>query len=321
MSEKKIVDNEIEYYKLLRVQGIILIAQIITIPGISKTYKILLAWNPELVFQFCEVYDNDEDDVTIILESDLMVFMNRVWDEDYVFKCRKDPSHVIPPVCLLLRVADPQNKIKEQCPLFLTTQKLNVEKLLKNGPSRWQEKLAYVFAQGSRSAEHVVHRLMKIFPGIKEPRTENHNEKITLAVKICNFGITARRYQGYQNRQVFYGRLVEDPDDSSDTQGSGAKIADIKTEFLKTKDKSFLQKIFARCCYECTGQTVEKVVRTLHLKKYVKGEDIEGHEEYFRYSLVNSSQVWFLDSLGNDDTGYEEDDDDKDWSDDEVEYE
>lgn len=312
MSEKQMVDNEVEYYKLLRVQGIILIAQIITIPGISKTYKILLAWNPEFVIQFCEVYDNDEDDVTIIMESDLMVFMDSVWDKDYVFKCRKDPSHAIPPVCLLLRVADPQNKIKEQCPLFLTTQKLNVEKLLKNEPSRWQEKLAYVFAQGSRSAEHVVHRLMKIFPGIKEPRTENHSEKITLAVKICNFGITARRYQ---NRQVFYGRLVEDPDDSSDTQGSGANIAGIKRGFLKTKDKAFLQKIFARCCYECTGQTVEKVVRTLHLKKYVKGEDIEGHEEYYRYSLVTSSKIRFLDSLGKVYPGYEEADEDKDFSD------
>lgn len=318
MPEKQMVDNEVEYYKLLRVQGIILIAQIITIPGISKTYKILIAWNSEFVIQFCEVYDNDEDDVTIILESDLMVFMDRVWDDGYAFKCRKDPSHVFPPVCLLLRVADPQNKIKEQCPLFLTTQKLNVETLLKNEPKRWQEQLAYVFAQGSRSAEHVVHRLMKIFPGIKEPRTENHNEKITLAVKICNFGITARRDR---NRQVFYGRLVEDTDDSSDTQGSGANTADIKTEYLKAKDKAFLQKIFARCCYECTGQTVEKVVRTLHLKKYAKGEDIEGHAEYYRYSLVTSSKIRFLDSLGKVYPVYEEADDDKDFSDIDDEYE
>lgn len=312
-SEKQMIDNEIEYYKRLRVQGIILIAQIVTIHGKFKTYKMLLAWDPEYAIKFFKVYDNDEDDVTIVLESHLMVFMNRVWGAGQAFKCRKDATHAIPPVCLLVRVADPQNKIKERCPLFLTTQKLNVEKLLKDEPSKWQEQLAYVFAQGSRSAEHIVHRLMKMFPGIKEPRTENHIDKIILAVKLYNFGGGA----GYMwDSHIYYRRFVEDPNYSSDPEENACTI-NIKSEMIKSKDKAFLQKIVARCCYKCTGQTVDPVVKELHLQKYVKGEDIEGHEEYFRYSLVTEYDMTFLDRMGNDDIGYEDADEDKDFSDDE----
>lgn len=289
--------NEAGFHRLLKMQGIILIAQVITVSRYSMTYKILLAWNPDHAIQFYEVYHGEADDVSIVLESDLMASLCSVWESKEAFKCRSEHSHVFPPGCLLVRVKDPKNEIRKKCPLFLTTHGLNVEELLRFKPNKWQEQLAYVHAQGNRSAEHVVHLLMKMFPGIKEPATESHGDKIMLAIKCYNM-----RKSPKKNGALRWGRFIMDPE-----QSGYEEALKMHRDVIETEDTSFLNKIYARCCYDCTGQKVDPVVKTLHLRKHEENKDIDKHLEYFQYSLVTKEDLVFLKKL--DDDNYEDEPD------------
>lgn len=201
LKSEQLIHNEAGFYKLLKVQGIILIAQLITVSHGSNSYQILLAWNPDMIIEFCEV-GKGNGNVRIILESRLLTFMNKLWTNQRGFKCRNDPTHIIPPGCLLLRQEDAQKQIRDQCSLLLTAEGLDMDKLLNKRPTKWREGYAYVHVQGSRTAENVIHLLMKLYPGIKEPRTQQHNDNIMLAVKCYNLrrseGSTlAQKYKDY----------------------------------------------------------------------------------------------------------------------------
>lgn len=279
--------NEARFHQLLHMQGIILIAQIVTV---CSGYKFLLAWDPDLLIHFLEVHVEKTDDVDIICKSQLMTFMNGVWESGQAFKCRKGASHVIPPGCLLLRVNDPLKKIQQKCPLFLTTQGQSVEKLLRYKPIRWQEKYAYLHAHGSRTAEHIVHLLTEMFPGIRDSSSKRHADKIKLAVKCYNLHKGTRDYG-----QLRLGTLIKD-------RRNNVHATKLKTDAMKTKDKAFLLRIYTRCGYNCTGKTVSRMLMDLHLKMYERGESIEDHQYYFWYSMVTTEDKSFLQTLAKDNT-------------------
>lgn len=278
LKSEQLIHNEAGFYKLLKLQGIILIAQLITVSHGSNSYQILLAWNPDMIIVFCEVAKGNGN-VKIILESRLLTFMNKLWTNQRGFKCRNDPTHIIPPGCLLLRQEDAQKQIRDQCSLLLTAEGLDMDKLLNKRPTKWREGYAYVHVQGSRTAENVIHLLMKLYPGIKEPRTQQHNDNIMLAVKCYNL----RRSEGstlaqkYKDFETTLQELEMDPGDEEE-----------------------LPKLFTRCSYSCTGLQLDLMVARLYVAKYYYKENIENHENYFRYSMVNREDGEFIERLDRD---------------------
>lgn len=244
------INNEAGFHKLIGMQGIILIAQIITVgEGTDNCGKILMAWNPDLVIQFLEVFENS-DDVDIIINSKLQKFMSGLWESDKVFRCRTDPFHVIPPGCLVVQVKDPKNEIPKKCPLLLTNLGLTVDTISPDStPTKWQDNYAQLHDQGNESAEIVRKNLLEMFPAM-EPNGDRSEDKITLAAKCYNLGIDR-----YDKSKLDLGSLIRNPKEHPLVIQMNMDLSTAKVEF-------FIPEIFSRCGFECI-----EVLRKTHKTK------------------------------------------------------